>query len=261
MSTKPPTIASLVRTAAKSHKIYVENTIGILVDDDAERIVEYFGRLSLPRAWEDDETAEWPPEAIDSAASIAREYEHTAGISKYLERNVRKIKWHISHPGEGGAKASADAVALVFEAQANFAKLRLRRCIKLINEAEVLSAVDWGHAREMMNRSFRDYRTTVQLIANKYLEQLFSVCERDEALEALAAYPQMIRSHTAELDALREEVEAARLASSVKPEGYPVVSPPRYFGGDLLDSASWKFFWGEVGNLSDNIRQQVGLGI
>jgi hypothetical protein len=260
-TSKPPTIASLVRTAAKSHKIYIDNTVGIFVEDDTDRIVEYFGRLSLPRAWEDEETAEWPPEAVDTASSIAREHLLMAGITKYIERNVRKIKWHISHPGEGGAQASADAVALVFEAQAEFAKLRLRRCIKLINESEVLSAEDWGKARELMNRGFRDYRTTVQLIANKYLEQLFSISEREEALEALAGYPQMIRKHTADLDELREQVEEARLASTVQPEGYPPVAPPRYFGGDLLDSASWKYFWGEVGNLSDNIRQQVGLGI
>ena len=262
MATKPPTIASLVRLAAKSQKIYIENTVGIFVEDDSDRIVEYFGRLSLPRAWEDEEViTEWPAEGVDTATAISREHELMAGITKYIERNVRKIKWHISHPGEGGAAASANAVALVFEAQAEFAKLRLRRCIKLLAEAEILSAQEWGQARELMNRAFRDYRTTVQLIANKYLEQLFSVCERDEALEALAGYPAMIRKHTEELDALRDQIEEVRLAASVQPEGYPVVAPPRYFGGDLLDTASWKYFWGEVGNLSDNIRQQVGLGI
>ena len=261
MSTKPPTIASLVRLAAKSQKVYVENTVGIFVEDDTDRIVEYFGRLSLPRAWEDDLTAEWPEEGVSTATSIAREHLLMAGITKYIERNVRKIKWHISHPGEGGAEASANAVALVFEAQAEFAKLRLRRCIKLMGETDVLSAEDWGKARELMNRAFRDYRTSVQLIADKYLEQLFAVSDREEALAALEGYPQMIRKHTEELDALRDEIETARLASSVQPEGYPVVAPPRYFGGDLLDTASWKYFWGEVGNLSDNIRQQVGLGI
>ena len=85
--------------------------------------------------------------------------------------------------------------------------------------------------------------------------------DRQEALSALDGYPQMIREATNLLSGLREEVEAVRITLSVQPLGYDVISPPRYFSGDLLETGSWKHFWGEVGNMSDHLRQQVGLGI
>ena len=47
------------------------------------------------------------------------------------------------------------------------------------------------------------------------------------------------------------------LALAVQPDGYPLVKPPRYFGGDLLDQGSWKHYWGDVGTLADNLRQHV----
>ena len=264
MATKPPTIASLVRTATKSQKLYVENTCYILIEDDKERIIEYFTRLSLPRAWDPEQaedTAEWSQEAIDNVKDFAFELELMAGMTKYLERNLRKIKWHISHPGEPDAAASAGAVALIFDMQGDFAAFRIRRLMQLMKNTETLSAQDWGTARELLNRAYRDYRSSVSLVVTRYLEALLGASEAEDAIAALQGYPQLMRKHTEILEGLRSEVEEIRQTLAVQPDGYPLVSPPRYFGGDLLDSTSWKHFWGDVGTMSDSLRQHVGLGI
>ena len=68
-----------------------------------------------------------------------------------------------------------------------------------------------------------------------------------------------MKAHIVRLASLRDEVEVARLDLAVQPEGYPMVRPPRYFGGDLMETMSWKHFWGEVGTLQDNMRQHVDL--
>lgn len=261
MATKPPTIASLVRLATKSQKLYVDNTCYILLEDDKERIVEYFTRLSLPREWTDEDLSDWTPEAIDSVQSFAVELHLMEGMTKYLERNLRKIKWHITHAAEPDAAASAAAVYLIFNAQGDFAAFRIRRLIALMKRGETMTPTDWGTARELLNRAYRDYRSSVHLITTRYLEALLGASEAEDAIAALQGYPQLMRKHTEILEGLRSEVEEVRQTLAVQPDGYPLVSPPRYFGGDLLDSASWKHFWGDVGTMNDTLRQHVGLGI
>lgn len=262
MATKPPTIASLVRTACHSHKMYVDNTSYILIENDKERIVEYFTRLSLPRAYAEEDLGEWAAEAFTvGEGTLQYELDLMEGMTKYIERNTRKIKWHISHPGEPDAEASANAVSLVFAAQGEFAAFRIRRVLRILDNHKTLTAKEWGYTRELLNRAYRDYRTGVQLITTRYIEELMTASDPEEALAALKGYPELFKKHTQELDALRDEIEEMRLTLAVQPEGYPIVRPPRYFGGDLLDTPSWKHFWGEVGTLSDNMRQHVGLGI
>jgi hypothetical protein len=254
---KPPTIASLVRTATHSEKQYVENTTAMFLAADHERTKEYFSRLSMPRVWAVEEPAEFPPEALETIYDFAVEYDLMAGQTKFIERNIRKIKWHISHPSLEGS----DSIALIFGIQANYACMRIRRVVELLKASETLTAQEWGTARELLNRCYRDYRQTVELISNRWLEVLLESVPRDQALASLEGYPQMIRKASAELEGLRDVVEAVRLQGGVKPEGYPLVKPPRYFGGDLLDPDSWKHFWSEVATSTEALKQQVGLGI
>ena len=262
MATKPPTIASLVRTACQSHKMYVDNTSYILIEGDPDRIIEYFTRLSLPRSWDNEERGEWAAEAFGPEGhTLADELHLFTGMIKYIDRNARKIKWHISHPGEPDAQASADAVRLVFSAQAEFCAFRIRRVLKILEGHKTLTAKEWGQTRELLNRCYRDYRLGVQLVTTRYLEELMGASDPEDAIKALSPYPEVFKENTAILDGLRDEIEEMRQTLAVQPEGYPIVRPPRYFGGDLLDSPSWKHFWGEVGTLSDTMRQHVGLGI
>ncbi|MCP4807571.1 MAG: hypothetical protein GY913_28675 [Proteobacteria bacterium] len=262
MATKPPTIASLVRIACQSHKMYVENTCYILMEGEPERIIEYFTRLSLPRAWAEEDRGEWHVDAFGPEGhTLADELHLMEGMVKYIDRNARKIKWHISHPGEPDAQASGDAVALVFAAQGEYAAFRIRRVLKILDTHKTLTAKEWGQTRELLNRAYRDYRLAVQLVTTRYLEELLGAADPEDAMKALQGYPAIFKEHTAILDGLRDEIEVMRQTLAVQPEGYPIVRPPRYFGGDLLDTPSWKHFWGEVGTLSDNMRQHVGLGI
>lgn len=255
---KPPTIASLVRTATKSQKMYVDNVSYILLEDDKERIVEFFTRLSLPKVWEDEDTSEFAGEAITNVHDFAYEAALMAGQTKYIERNIRKLKWHISH----AEPDNAGSVALLFKAQAKFANMRIKRIIQLLQKEECHGAIQWGTARELLNRAYRDYRLTVELVTGAWLEAVLKMADdRNEALERLKGFPEMMRDATTELSALRDEVETVRQTLSVQPMGYDVISPPRYFSGDLLETGAWKHFWGDVGSMSDHLRQQVGLGI
>ena len=255
---KPPTIASLVRTATTSQEQYIITTTEMFAEHDSERIIEYFGRLSLPRTWGEEKPGEFGEEAILSARSVHTELAEMAGVTKYLERNQRKIKWHVTHPGIDGA----ESVALIFAAQADFAMLRIRRILHLISNIDVLTPEDWGVARELLNRAFRDYRQTLELVTGRWMEALMETAEdHDTFVAAMSPFPSLIREKTAALEAQREDIEKVRESLSVQPPGYPMVKPPRYFGGDLLDNSSWKHFWGEVGKMGDGLRQQVGLGI
>lgn len=255
---KPPTIASLVRTATHSEEQYIINTTEIFAEHDSDRIIEYFGRLSLPRTWAEEKPGAFGEESIASARSLQLEHAEMAGVTKYLERNQRKIKWHVTHPAMEGA----ESVALIFAAQADFAVLRIQRVLHLLPQIEVLSPQDWGIARELLNRAFRDYRQTLGLVTGRWMEALMETAEDHDAfVAAMSPFPSLIREKTALLESQREAIEKVRVELAVQPPGYPVVKPPRYFGGDLLDNNSWKHFWGEVGNMGDGLRQQVGLGI
>ena len=255
---KAPTVASLVRTASKSEKLYIDNVSYILIEDDKERIVEFFTRLSLPKSWEEDEAGSFGADVIEGAKDLAHEITLMDGQTKYIERNIRKLKWHIAH----AEPENAASVALLFRAQAAFSELRIKRVIHLLKRDECHGAMEWGNAREMLNRAYRDYRQTVDLVTGPWLEAMIKMADdRDEALAALAGFPQIIRDATNSLAALREEVENVREGLAVQPMGYDVIRPPRYFSGDVLETAAWKHFWGDVGHMSDHLRQQVGLGI
>ncbi|MED5371003.1 MAG: hypothetical protein VX899_08330 [Myxococcota bacterium] len=255
---KPPTIASLVRIATHSEEDYVANTTAIFAEQDSDRIMEYFGRLSLPRTWAEEKPGAFGDEAIQSARSIDFEHAEMAGVTKYLERNQRKVKWHISHPGTDGV----ESVMLIFAAQADFAKLRMQRILWLLGQQEVLSPEEWGKTRELLNRGFRDYRNILQLVTGRWMEAVSEAAESPEAfITAMQPFPKLIREKTVMLEEMRDEIEKVRVELAVQPDGYPVVKPPRYFGGDLLDNASWNHFWGQVSTLGDGMRAQIGLTV
>ncbi|MEO0603580.1 MAG: hypothetical protein AAF211_19225, partial [Myxococcota bacterium] len=65
---KQATIASLIRTAAKSEAEFVEVMDQIFEDDDVERIFEFFDRLNIPRSqWRS--MNRWTPPATCSSSS------------------------------------------------------------------------------------------------------------------------------------------------------------------------------------------------
>ena len=97
------------------------------------------------------------------------------------------------------------------------------------------------------------------LATENWVESLLENCDQENVRASLAVLPDHINTYADRLSALRDEVDARRSDLAVQPEGYPLVRPPRYFGGDLLDQTSWKHYWGDVGTLADNLRQHVSL--
>ena len=251
---KKPTIASLVRKAGASDVEFVNIVCEVIQEDDRDRVLDFLCRLNLPLALPDSE---------EEKANIAEvgmyigdfEYELfiAEGFQKYFERHLRKLKWHVSHPEQ-------DSIApgmRIYGCVAFIAEVRVRRVLSLLGNYEVLTPAQWGAARELLNRSYRHFRVATALVTEKWVESLLEACEAGEVREALSELPAQINVYADRLAALREEVEAARSKLAVQPDGYPLVKPPRYFGGDLLDQGSWKHYWGDVGTLADNLRQHV----
>ena len=151
---------------------------------------------------------------------------------------MRKVKWHTAHPENAGA----EAVRGIFSVTATIEAIRVRRVILLLQAQEVFTAQEWGLARELLNRTYRDYRELCKLMVNRWLSTVLETCDREEMSAHLEALPAIIRARTELFHLLRSEIEARRVQIAVKPEGYPAVRPPRYFGGDLLDEGAWRIY-------------------
>ncbi|MCB9742948.1 MAG: hypothetical protein H6741_05555 [Alphaproteobacteria bacterium] len=254
MASKPPTIASLVRLSAKSEADFYGILSDVLVnEEDQERVVEYLTRLNLPKTMEPSDDIQVADEVTSTVTNFDDELALANGFEKFTARHLRKLKWHVSHPSIEGVTP----VTLLYRSTAIMAYLRIARVVSLLGSKDVLSTHEWGTARELLNRAYRDYRMATNVLTVSWLEALMESGEAEEIRQALDHLPSVVYAQIRKLERLREEVEAARVELTVQPPGYPPVKPPRYFGGDLLDTSSWKHFWGEVNNLADGLQQQV----
>lgn len=250
---KPPSIASLVRAAAVSRAAFVNTMVNVLETEEPDRVIEIFGRLNVPKVY--TEIVEMPaieeiPVSVDGFELEARLAE---GFNTYIDRHMRKLKWHTTHASD----ESVQAVTNIYEAATAIAALRVRRVIALLQSTEVFSAQEWGQARELINRAYRDFRELTKLLVNRWLPAASEVVELGTLAEGLAEMPSTIRRRAQRFSALREQLEACRMEIAVKPDGYPIVKPPRYFGGDLMEDGAWKIYWGELGALADTIEQAL----
>ena len=253
---KAPTIASLVRLAGKSDVDFVNTTSQVLEETDVARVSEFLTRLNIPLdVPASEEEARNPEDVGMHTPDFENEVSIAAAFEKYFERHLRKIKWHISHP-------ELDSIApgiRIFGCMGFMAEMRIRRVLALMSQKEVLTPAEWGTARELLNRTYRHFRVATTLVTENWMESLLENCDQDTVRESMAPLPGIINDVADRLSALRELVEARREDMAVQPEGYPIVRPPRYFGGDLMDQTSWKHYWGDVGTLADNLRQHVSL--
>lgn len=253
---KPATVASLVRQSAKSEQDFQEVLANTLQgDSQPERIVEYLTRLNLPKTMETGEATEISAEASAKVTNFDDEMALYAGFVKFTERHMRKLKWHVSHPDT----ENVTAVGALYRSLGLVSQLRIARIITLMNARDMLSTHEWGVAREMLNRTYRDFRQATTIVASNFVDALIESRDAATARKAMGPLPPEVDAQIRALTALRDRIEQARLRLAVKPDGYPPVRPPRYFGGDLLDNNSWKHFWGEVTNMADNLHQQVNM--
>lgn len=260
MTRSQQTVASLVREAAKSEAAFLNTLNEVLAEDEPERIEEFFAKLNIPRSSKTDdtlveETAPTPPQAEVTVAGFAQELQITDGIQKFLDRHMRKLKWHVAHPGLEGI---GNCMRL-YRAMAVVGQLRVRRVLALLGSKPRLTVEEWGTARELLNRAYREYREATAVVAGPWIDALLTLDPQAEVKQALTGFPGMVAENAQAFKDLRDAVEVRRQQLEVKPENYPAVKPPRYFGGDLLSGSSWRHFWGELSGMTDALRNSLGL--
>ncbi|MEY3213452.1 MAG: hypothetical protein RIT28_3933 [Pseudomonadota bacterium] len=254
MATPTQTAAKEARLSARSEQDFADLIAQVLIDErDAEKVVDFLTKLNVPKVYEPGTELVIKPEGITSASDFDVETEISNGFVKFTDRHVRKLKWHVSHPALDGV----EQVIVLYRSVGYIAQLRISRILHLLKERETLTTFEWGMARELLNRTYRDFRQATSIVTQAWLDALKESNDSEAVKVALTPLPQIIRNQSNVLAELRDQLERARLTLAVKPDGYPPVRPPRYFGGDLLDSASWKHFWGEVHIMADNLNQHV----
>lgn len=254
--TKPPTIASLVRLSGKNEQAFNDILTTVLTEEeDVARVVEYLSRLNLPKTMEESEGYTNTEDDMLEVKDFDTEIIVSEGFTKFTERHIRKLKWHVSHP----SMESVGAVTLLYRSIGMITRVRIRRIVALLNKSEILSPYEWGTSRELLNRTFRSFRSATNITTRVWLESMLENMDPQEVKAASQHLPLEVRKQSNSVAGLRDDIEAARLTLGVKPEGYPVVKPPRYFGGDILEATSWKHFWGEVSNMADSLYNMIQL--
>lgn len=256
---KQATIASLVRTAAKTEAEFMSTVEGIFDDDDVDRIWEFFDRLNIPRSQGAEEELMAPvPDAAGSAVNRLFAFEDEVrisnGIQRFLDRHERKIKWHATHPALDGI----DNVILLFRAAMAITNLRLMRLRRLLQTKDELSPIEWSNARKLMNNSFLSFRNFLNLVAGEWVDAMQSTVPQEELTAKLGRFYELVDGEIQRLDKLKEDLEGRRREMAVLPEGHPPVKPPVYFHGDLLGKGPWKLFWQSLNDKAHHFREAVG---
>lgn len=256
---KQATIASLVRTAAKTEAEFMSTVEGIFEEDDVDRIWEFFDRLNIPRSQgAEDNLLAVLPEATGIAVTKRFPYDAelkiSNGIQRFLDRHERKIKWHATHPAMDGV----DNVMLLFRAAMAITNLRLARLKLLLADKDELSPDEWANARKLMNNSFLSFRNFLALVAGEWVDAMTSTVQREELSAKLGRFYELVDSQIQRLEKLKDELEGRRRELAVVPEGYPPVKPPVYFHGDLLGKGPWKLFWQSLNDRAHHFREAVG---
>jgi hypothetical protein len=259
MSQKQATIASLVRTAAKTEAEFMSTVEAIFEEDEIDRIWEFFDRLNIPRSQGADEELHGPvPEvgghALDKLLGFDHEMRISNGIQRFLDRHERKIKWHATHPALDGI----DNVILLFRAAMAITNLRLVRLRRLLQTKDELSPVEWSSARKLMNNSFLSFRNFLTLVAGEWVDAMQSTVPQADLAAKLGRFYELVDAEIQRLDKLKDDIENRRRELAVLPDGFPPVKPPVYFHGDLLGKGPWKLFWQSLNDKAHHFREAVG---
>jgi hypothetical protein len=253
---KQVTISSLVRQASKSEVEFVEVLNTIFQEGDAERVSDFFDRLNIPRSVE----GEALQSALADASAAARDistYEAEAqinrGIQKYMDRHLKKIKWHIQRPSIEGSR---NVLLLMREAMI-VTELRLRRLRALMNSKDELTPEEWSIARDLMNRAYLSFRHFLVQIGGAWIDACVSTLDREELSGLLGKFYEIVDQTIRKLEEHRVEIENRRVMLTVIPNGHPPVKPPMYFVGDIMGRGPWKQFWSVIDDRSHHFREAL----
>ena len=257
-SNKTVTIASLVRTAARSETEFVETIEGVFEDDDLERAAEFFDRLNVPRSTGADSGLLDPIPVATGKSLLSGTYLQEAaigdGIRKYLDRHERKIKWHAKHPelGEG-----LQNVLLVFREAMIVTNMRLSRLVCLLKSKDELTPAEWGIARRLMRSTYMSFRNFLHLVSNDWVDAMQGEVPRDELAEQLGNFYELVDGQIRKLEEFHELIEEQRQELAVIPDGYPPVKPPVYFGPDIFARGPWKQLWNDIDGMAHHFRESI----
>ena len=256
---KVVTIASLVRTAAKSETHFVDTIHAVFDEGDVERIAEFFDRLNIPRSTGAEAGLLDPLPVLQGTArdqiwDFAAEAKIGAGMQRFLERHVRKIKWHAGHPSIEGT----ENVLLVFRAAMVTTTLRLVRLKKLMDTKDELTPIEWAITRDLMNKSYLTFRNFLKLTGSNWIDAVQSTLDQEELAAKIGNFYELVDAEVRTLEDHKELLEERRMLLTVCPEGWPPVKPPGYFSGDLLGRGPWKQYWDNVNSRAHHFRESVG---
>ncbi|MGC6494687.1 MAG: hypothetical protein ACON5B_17755 [Myxococcota bacterium] len=253
---KQVTISSLVRQSAKTEAEFVRVLLEVFENETPERVAEYFDRLNVPRSVQGDEfNAELT--SLDAAAKDVFTYEQerdiNIGMQKYMDRHVKKLKWHAQRPSMEGARN----VLLIMREGMMVTDLRLTRLTRLLQSKDELTPLEWSYAREMMNRAYFAFRNFLNQLGGPWIDAMLATQDREEFFEMIGSFYEHVDAVIRKLETHREAIEARREELTVLPPGHDPVKPPRYFGGDLLARGPWTQFWGVVETRSHHFREAL----
>jgi len=257
MAAKRPSIASLIRNAGKSEAEFIGAWDIVLKENDTERLIEFIGRINQPLKFEASDEEVMPIEDLEfETINWETEASIDAVLVKFHARHMRKLKWYITHP-------DIDSIGpglRIFNCMGYITQHRLYRILAILDQTEVLSPSEWGLARELLNRSYREFREASALATGRWFESNLENLDPEEVRDQMSSLPTTIEKIADKVSALRDRVEERRAQMAVQPpEPYPTVRPPRYFGGDLMEDASWTHYWKEVGGLAQTLRHHVEM--
>jgi hypothetical protein len=253
---KNVTISSLVRQASRSEGEFYEVVKQVFAEETTERIAEFFDRLNIPRSVEGDKLDEALPSlesASRSVSSFKDEADIHEGIQKYMERHLKKVKWHAQRPSAEGTR---NVLLLMREAMA-ITDLRLRRVQALLRLKDELDPEEWAIARELMNRAYLSFRHYLMQIGGAWIDAVAAVVAREELENQLGNFYELIDGTVRHLEEHRNRIEERRMELTVVPSGFDPVKPPIYFGGDLLGRGPWKQFWSVIEDRSHHFREAL----
>jgi hypothetical protein len=256
---KAVTIASLTRAAARDEAEFASTVQSVIDDCDHARTAEFFDRFNIPRSVGLSAPGHKDPlPAIkirpEHIGTFEEEGEISEGIQKFLERHHRKLKWHASHPSLEGA----ENLMLLYRAAIVCTMIRLQRLDYLLATKTELTPRDWWVAREMMNKSYLGMLNYLDQLSGAWADAMLATFPRDEVLERVGGFYEIVDAMVRYLEQHRDRIEARRQQLAVLPEGFPPVKPPVYFGGDLMGTGPWNYFWNNLMAKAHLFRETLG---
>jgi hypothetical protein len=222
-----------------------------------ERAADFFERLNIPRSQGADSGLHDPIPVIEGNALLVENYLTEQllcdGMHKYMERHIRKIKWHSTHPSIEGM----ENVLLLFRHVIIVTSMRLKRLSNLLNHQDELSPSEWATAREITNRTYLGFRNFLHEVATSWIDSMQMSFDPTEVEQRLGKFYEFVDQQVRTLEEQREVLEVRRVELSVIPEGYPPVKPPNYFGGDVFGRGPWKQYWKIIDQRAHKFRESV----